>query len=375
MRTMKKRLLFTVLLTAVILVSCKKNELPKSEEPNETAPVFYFKCNVNGVPMKIEAGVDNYYMFPSYYQDKNNLYVYKSELKQVNCSANCGFALSVLINDFQLSQPNVKMDVDNGVKASTYGFADGSLQGLFYTVHLAPRMGDAGDDYLWTFSDGVTVNTREATRSLPANKKYDVKLKYADAGGLCSSELSNVFDLRNPLQTNISMTFDNGLSKFSASTPAGGSYRYTWDFGDGSPVSHLASPDHTFPAQPPPYDYITVLTLIDGNNDTCISKYHVKAASDCHANYTAAFTPYLNPSLLSAVTIQFTDQNGVMYSSADQQQPGSSKFEIVSVEEYKPSDKGEPTKKIRINFNCSFNSSNGPVNITGGEAVIAVSYK
>ena len=45
------------------------------------------------------------------------------------------------------------------------------------------------------------------------------------------------------------------------------------------------------------------------------------------------------------------------------------------INHYKTNNNQESTKKVKIKFSCSFNSDNGPINITDGEAVIAVSYK
>ncbi|MES2678304.1 MAG: hypothetical protein V4635_00400 [Bacteroidota bacterium] len=366
---MKKRLIYT-LLTCVMLSSCKKNELPKNEEEAGT-PVFYFKCNVNGVPMKIEAGKNTYAMQASHFQDKNNLYVYESQLKQATCSGNCSYAMSVQINDVMLRELNAAQEVNSALSVGIHPYNDGVWQPVFYRGLFRAEKDDG--DYLWTFSnDNSTVQGREVEKIFQSAGSCTVKLDYDNIGGLGSESLTKKFKIGSHLQAYIKSTFDASTLKykFSSSTEGDG-FKYLWDFGSNGQSS---SPGPELSFSSPHYNNPT-LTLINSKNDTCVTKYQIRDTSAPNANYISTFTPFLNPKLASAITIGFTDQNGVNYSSANINQPVSSRFEIISVEPYKNNEKNEATKKVKIKFNCSFTSANGPINLTDGEAVIAVSYK
>jgi hypothetical protein len=369
---MKKRL-FYILIACALLNSCKKNELPKIEQNEE--PVFYFTCNVNGAPMRIDAGINNYVMSSSHYQDNNNLYVFKGELKQIGCTNNCGYSLSILINDSKISEFNAATNGDSALTLGKHGFSVGSISSLSYRgLFLSTDDTIFSPEYNWTFSNSMKQQqTKQASMLFDAGEKVQVKLQYTDGSG-CSASLTKDFKVGNPLQVNIlAKKESSGAIKFSTNLPAGNSYKYDWNFGDNTTATDPA-PLHVFPVSLP-LDFITSLTVTTLQGDTCISYYKVKPDYDCKANFTSSFLPLLNPKLASTITVFLTDQNGVAHSSAEMVQPITSKFEIISVTNYMNNERNEATKKIKIRFNCSFNGSSGPLNISDGEAVLAVSYK
>ena len=67
------------------------------------------------------------------------------------------------------------------------------------------------------------------------------------------------------------LTTDSMFNKIGASNYAGPHYLYTWDFGDGSVVSHLANPSHAYAAGGA-YT-ISLTTKIDGWNNLCTQTY------------------------------------------------------------------------------------------------------
>lgn len=372
---MKRTLLYALFAGTLILNSCKKNELPKMEE--QGSPVFYLRCTVNGLPVNIQAGDNGYYMSSSHYRDKNDVNVYKGELRQKDCGGkDCGFSMAVLINDYKFSAPagNEPMDVDNGLKVGAYQFNTGGTAPLYYSADFAPASVMPGGQYQWQFSDNENSTDTAPSKKLFANKVYSVTLSADDPRGGCIISHTNVFKMGNPLQTNIHSTFQAGTYHFSADADLSGTapYKYLWDFGDGTPPSTASNPKHAYASQ----DYYeATLTLIDANNDTCVSFYQVNTVSNCEANFTGKFKPVRNTKALSTITILITDPSGKVYSSSELGQDANSKFEITAVEEFRANENNEPTKKLKIRFNCTLNSSTGPLTINNGEAVIAVSYK
>jgi hypothetical protein len=373
---MKRIILYVLIACTGVLNSCKKNELPKSEETSD--PVFYFKGNVNGVPVIVQAGENGYYMNSSRYLDQNGLYVYRGELRQSNCGNNCGYSLAVLINDYKFSNSNnSSTNVDSGLYTGAYAFTNGSSDPLAYTAVFEAIAQSQSIQNSWNFSNGLgsSPNQDTAMRVLPAGNIYSVTMTSSDFNG-CSASHTNVFKIGRHLQTTVSSEVLSGKHHFSA-IPVGGTgpYTYLWDFNDNSTqkISTLSSPEHVFIPQTAPYN--VKLTLIDALNDTCVSYYQVNTTTACQANFKATFRAVQNVKALSAITIQVTDKNGVVYSSNELNQSSGSVFEILSVEEYKQNERLEPTKKIKIKFNCSLISNIGPITINNGEAVIAVSYK
>jgi hypothetical protein len=381
---MKRTTIYISLLVAAVLFSCnKKKPLPQEEV---TDPVFYVKCNVQGMDLRLEAGQNDYYMHSSFYQDSNNVYVFKGDLKQTNCNNDCGYSLTFLIKDDHVSSPGAPMNVDNAIKPGTYLLGDQVIPGTQQTVSFAPFRSNSGEIYKWTFVEGTTtespVETYSLSKTLQVGKTYSVTLSYEDATGTCSTTHTNVFKAGSPLQTNIKCMRDGNnpdifLYYFNTLNLTGsGSYSYEWNMGDGTAIEHSASPQHIYAQEG---TYITELKLTDTNTqETCRSYYqcNVTNGQACQANFKASFLPVNNTVHPYSVAILLTDPNGKVYSSKDLGiQPQDANFEILSVEEYKANENGQPTKQLKIRFNCTVKNGNSAININNGEAVIAVAYK
>lgn len=372
---MKIPVLF-VLFIALIFTACNKKSLPpKDEEPE---PVFYFKCDIGGYPVDIDAGVNAYYMKSAYYLDSNNVYVFKGELKQKECTDNCGFGLTVLINDYKVSGNN-NMCIDSTLMPTTYQFNDPNIEPLYYTGTFIPRQTTQNVTYKWTFSDGAAWNGMNCTRTLKKNNKYTATLSAKSA---IFNEVihTNVYRIGNPVQTNLNIlqvtpTPSNTFSyKFSTANLTGTPpFSYKWDFGDDN-YSYHATPIHEYTSQ---NLYTTKLTVVDANGDTCESYYQLPVFTGIfgEANFNAYLSPIQNTKALSAITIQVTDPKGAVYSSASLNQAGESHFEIVSVENYTAADSNTPFKKVKIKFSCTVYNGVNSIDIKDGEAVIALTYK
>ncbi|MBA3683485.1 MAG: hypothetical protein H0W73_20315 [Bacteroidetes bacterium] len=372
---MKIRVLI-ILFTALILNACNKKSLPpKDEEPE---PVFYFKCDIGGFTVDIDAGVNSYYMKSAYYLDSNNVYVFRGELKQKECTDNCGFGLTILMNDYKVSGNNT-MFIDSTLVPGMYQFNDINIEPLYYTGNFIPLQTSQNVTYNWTFSDGATWSGPNCTRTLKRDHKYTATLsaKSTTFGDVIHS---NVFRVGNPVQTSINALLAvqpptlNMTYKFSAPNLTGTApFSYHWTFGDGN-FSYDAAPTHEYTA---PNLYTPKLTVVDANNDTCESYYQlpVFTGSFGEANFSAYLNPIQNTKALSAITIQINDPKGIVYSSAPINQSDNSHFEIVSVENYKAADSNILFKKVKIKFSCTVYNGSNFIEINDGEAVIAVTYK
>src|SRR3954467_11166056 len=95
---MKARAIFSVLLITA-LSSCKKKPLP-AEEP--ASPEYTATFYVDGQPVNLAAGVENYSMSPSYFRDSTGTLVFRGDLKPADCS-NCGWTMSFMFRDSRVS--------------------------------------------------------------------------------------------------------------------------------------------------------------------------------------------------------------------------------------------------------------------------------
>ncbi|MBA3665096.1 MAG: PKD domain-containing protein [Bacteroidetes bacterium] len=371
---MKLRYLY-ILFCLAILAGCKKHDLPSNEDSNGE-PVFYIKGEVNGSPVSLQAGVNNYFMYSSHFQQPNNVYVYKGEMKQNACNGPCNYGIAILINDYKISQPNETMKPDSGLHTGHYQFNDGTLDPAGYMGSFTPTFTDPNTTYTWTYSDGITG---PGTRYFNAGQTYSVCLNMNSNG--CVQSHTNEFRVGSPLQANVSATCNWTATpttySFTPYLALGSSQNvsYSWDFADGSAFSSSVTPVHAYIYST---KYYRARLRVSSATDTCYSYYQVPVsvgAPVCHANFNSAFTPVPNTLALSAITVLVTDPSGNVYSTETINQPTGNKIEILSVENYKNNAQNEPTKKVKIKFNCVVKNASGTLNVTNGEAVIAVSYK
>lgn len=149
--------------------------------------------------------------------------------------------------------------------------------------------------YAWDFGDGQTSNDQiqtSHTYTVPAC--YDVKLTVtSDKGCVNTFEMLDFvcmyanpvadFEFSNPDLNSTSTTTALENNSFNGST-------YIWSFDDGSPVSHLFEPTHTFPGpQEGSYEVTLIAISPDGCLDT-VSKI-IQIAQEIVFYVPNAFTP------------------------------------------------------------------------------------
>lgn len=380
---MKKIAIYSALLS-LLLVTCKKpKDLP---EPEVNEPHFYINCNVDGKPLNIQAGNDNYYMNASwYYNDSDSLYVYKANLAK---QTGAGYQITILLNNYKKTDPTVSMLPDSALWKGQHLYDDKNTSGQTQIIRFTPVKSNSSSSatFSWVVTDG-TNTMQYPGGSNGANyyiesicdvgKTYTVDLNYSDGFGTCSADHWNVFKAGSNLQTTITAKRDTSYAelayKFSYTNYYPG-LTCRWDF----PTQTSFSPSPTIIFIPGSTNNIK-LTLTDGTSgETCVSYYQLNATSSppsCDANFTAAFSKIRNLRDFSSVTILLTDPNGVVYSSGELVQPSSSIFQIDDLADYNANEKNQATKQLNVKFDCIVKSGNNEIHLTNGEAKIAVAYK
>lgn len=364
----------------ILIVSCKKRkQLPETEI---TDPHFYVSCNMDGAPLYIAAGNEDYYMNSSWlYSDTNSLYVYTGNLAK---ETGTGYQVTFLINNYKATSAYDVMHADSALKIGEHLYNDKNEEGLIQTVRFKPvKAFPQSKAYSWVVTDGVTsLEYSEYSAISPIlnlGKTYSVSMRYNDGRGVCETSHQNVFKVGNKIQTTVKAIRDVNSHiyryQLSYSTPDyPGNYRCLWQFEDNS-ISEEKEVVKIFEEG----TSIVKLLLTDiATGDSCISYYQINATSlsdGCDPNFVAEFFPIQNTRLFSSVSVLVTDPNGRVYSSEQLIQPQQSKFEIVSVSDYRSNTNGEQTKRVKIKFNCLVKNGTETIHLTNGEAVIAVAYK
>jgi PKD repeat protein len=125
--------------------------------------------------------------------------------------------------------------------------------------------------YRWTFGDGSAL----ATSANPAHSyqtagSYSAQLTISDGTNSATSAVITIKVGNQPPTVHIASDVNTGrpplavaFSSAGSSDPEGQSLTYSWNFGDGSPISNAANPSHTYQNNG---TFAAKLTVSDGVN-------------------------------------------------------------------------------------------------------------
>ncbi|MBL7933661.1 MAG: PKD domain-containing protein [Bacteroidia bacterium] len=370
MKLLTYSLIFALLITSL---SCKKKEYPE-DVVITNAPVYYSRLKVNDLPLTLQAGIDDYYMYSSYKQDSNNVYGFIGELKKSTCD-NCTNSLKIQINDYKTSVFNSPVIADSSFKMGKYGFFAGAKE-LSYSVNFKSSV--VSDEYAWNFGDGTTSTEKDPVHTFIKPGKYNVCLTTRNNNG-CMSTICNVqrVESGNPFKASISVLSSNGNTVVFASSYSGGTapFKYFWSFGDGS-TSTAVNPVCNYKYRG---GYPVSLMIIDSKNDTARANFNAVTQNDmssCATNYSVAnISPVQTNLALSNVAVSWKDASGVEYVSNTGQQSDDAYFEVTSISNGGLNEKGQPTVKLQIRFSCKVYNGNKVIKLTDAETVICVAYR
>ena len=378
-----KRLFLLFAFIFVCALGCRK-EYPVS---TNGTPVFYFNGTVNNEAVSLKAGVNNYYMYSFFTQDSFQVYNFFGELKQNNCT-NCNNSIKFQINDDTTSPINGSTQANSSLTANYYSIQldsaqTGSSTDYIIQFHSLASPADSATNYSWNFGDGATDQTPNPTHTYSHPGYYNVCLTITYSNGLASTICNNV-NIGVPDATCSVTIVDSVLStsliSFSSFQTGPPPYIYALDFGDGNSITGTSSNgfygNHNYNN---PGVYKVCLQLVDANgcnSHVCKNVSTQDFSGGPYTNFDFTVQGVTSNSLsLSNVIIKWTDNSGNVYSSNAVSQPGSSYFQIVSVENYLNNENHQPTKKLHVKFKCNVSNGSNVIPITNGDAVIAVSYR
>ncbi len=365
-----KLVLHSLIVVGILFSSCRKKDFP--ETISDPVGTFYFTGTIDGSPVALKAGLNNYYMY-SGYTGADTFYTYTADLKLKDCNT-CTSALQIKINDNKIHQPGEQYLLDSVLSIKTY-----PIRGYnYYKVKFKSNSNQSANSYRWEFGDGTSSSEADPEHLFGSAGNYSVNLKINTDYG-CQQYISNIeriFDSTSFCR--ISSTNPGGSTKTIAFSTnfVNTAFSFIWDFGDGH-SSNLPQPSHTYAIAG---TYPVKVKVIRGAGDTIYARRNVATLTSpmpCLTNYNiASFTALSMPLLFSKATINWTDELGELYTSdSDFAQPGEAHFKIVSIEDFDKNEKGQPTKKIKVNFSCNVYNGSKVKRITNAEAVIGVAYK
>lgn len=359
-------LLVWIFIVWIVVSGCKKKEETDPYKYQEEEPVFSCGGNFNSLPYTIQAGVDSYYMFTSYFQDTLNLYSFIGTLKKVNCQ-NCT-EITFQINDNQYSIPTGPSNI-NSLSPGNYKYwtdNTGTINNLELEVISVPMTDSIVKSVQWDFGDGHTSTLYSPTHTYDSVGNYTVSQTIQYLSG-CEDKISFPFnsDYTNYCITDIESHVISGDSIYFEAWNDSLTHTYSWKFGDGT-TANTRSVVHRYSKSG---IYTVTLETTDTKSGCKATKVmRIKTPSftqGCIANYVYNLDIVSEPSKTSIITIKWKDSKGVVYSTANVTQPADSYFFITSVEEYMRNENQLRTKKINANFKCYLTDGLNMVPLSG----------
>ncbi|HEY4800706.1 MAG TPA: PKD domain-containing protein, partial [Bacteroidia bacterium] len=157
----------------------------------------------------------------------------------------------------------------------------------------------------WNFGDGATSTAISPSHTYSTSGTYTVNLSAGDANGCTNNTSGVVLVNQTPLanfsaDTTIACSVPFTVNFTNSST---GATNYFWNFGDGSAVSTLPSPSHTYTAIGT-YSVSLIATNSGGPcSDTLVKTSYIKIAPPL------AFFKHLPDSGCAPLTVNFTDSS------------------------------------------------------------------
>ncbi len=391
---MNRNIFYNTFIIIVLAFGCHKVEL----DPADGNPVFSAEAMLDGEPKLWQAGVDDYYMFSSFEKDALDVYTFIGELAKTDSC--CGPSIAFHFRD--LVQRNSKpVDITESLDRDfTYADMTGSdtiwvtvtdtvwLANFDASQSILPQ--GLAPAYLWSFGDGVSGNSSNPGISHTYDSLNDSTTVRLDvvAGSACSSFLQRPLFSNSPSQDcNLDFNWVADTSGITITAQVIGVQPFSYLWSNFSTSSQLNIPLDSINSS----NVSVSVTVTDANGCVVqggISTTYIPGTPTpvCLARFTHTLSPVLVDStyishiiptdslMFSKFTVVY-DSDGIEYRSDRQSQPAASQIRILDVEEYDLNEKGDKTKKLRLNFNCRvWNVVGEFIDIEDGEAVIAVAY-
>lgn len=321
---------FTVAISCTIFSSCKKFELP--EEGERVSSVFYAKGLLNDEPFAMEVDGIASEAISSWSEDSLGVYSYIGKLQNPGCSSQpCGPALEVRIRG--------EKDIDAGIKTGSYAYRHAATD---VTVVVEPEFLGTALSYDWQFNGDSGTNAANEPLVFVIKsdfeKEYPIRLVAHFAGG-CTSVIEDYIYLpSHGCSADIGVTqLDSNHLLFHALPTGQQAYKYSWTFESG-PTASSKEVNYFF-GNPPADGVEDVLLTIEGNG--CVARKRLKQvvnpeSVNCNVNlsyYTYSVPAPASPDL-HTVEVIYTDNQGKTYESRTVEQPGWTRFTILSSEDY-----------------------------------------
>lgn len=347
------------------LGSCSKQVDPPESNGN---PLFTMQGTANGIPFLLQGGVSDYYMFTQTPTLEYGLLALEGKLAKQPCPETCGPSLKIYFRNYTLNSSFVS---DSLFQKGQYVYYNlHNAQHWVYELRTHQRStGNGSPRYDWDFGNNRFSKAAEPVVLFPEGI-YPVTCSAVFPDN-CLSNLTQSIYL-TPSRVGKRADFSvNHLDTFELmfnSIPVNNKAQVTWNFGDGNTatgniVKHRYQTGGVYKVK---------MQYVDGN-DTMEYCQNVKTLNitKCLSNYYFTTSRRMDSLQYKTVVIEWTDKDGIVYSSANSPQENSL-FELQSIEPFQLNNANQQTKKLILKLNCTVSNGIKTIQLNDVKGTFAV---
>jgi hypothetical protein len=187
--------------------------------------------------------------------------------------------------------------------------------------------------------------------TFPVSGVYSVACTALFPGG-CFSDLTQPIYLtpeRVGKSADFTINYTDSFTVLLNGIPVNPSATVKWDLGDGNTTTGTII-KHSYVSGG---IYKVCMEYINGKDTQQFCKnVNTLNVNKCKVNYSYITERIVDSLHLSHVVVEWRDAEGNLYSSGKMDQPQTSEFKVLDVEEYALNESGQKTRKLTVQFSC-----------------------
>jgi PKD repeat protein len=330
----------------IVLAACKRGEEPIEQIGT---PVFSVSGTIDGAPVNLTAGINNYFLFTNFSSDKRDITLFSGTLGPQQCEG-CAPSLSIDIRNYTAASTYTIDSVDHQPRYFFYN-TQKDIEPYYQLSCQAQPVGTGTPIISWDFGNNRYSGETNPVAKFEQAGIYNV-IGSAVFPSNCFSVLSQPIYLtptRVGKHTNFTVNYPDTHTLLFNSLPVDASALVNWDFGDGQQATGTIVA-HTYATR----GLYKVRMQYQKGSDTMVFCKNVNTLDFTSCTHNFDFrTAFVVDSLhLSHVVVKWRDASGTLYSSAGVEQPDYSYFKITEASDYVANEKGNPTRKYTFETTC-----------------------
>ena len=346
---------------------CDPIDVPK---PDSSSPIFQLKATIDGDSLNWSAD-NGFFMETRFEIDSVDVHNFIGVFQEENCLNTCFPSFQLSMRDFQIV-PSNQVNINQAVTQGDYSFFSNQVD----TLGVVPKWtltpiweGDSiqiPDLYTWVLEDGSTFVT-SATESLQfvAQDLNPILLDAIVDNQICNTSITKTISANSTddMQVLITPSIIQGGSILQIQASVSGINQpasYIWDSGETT-SGIIKTLNDTIPISEFHDVCLTVITSSGNTIQKCV-RVTIESApvggadiiGFCQMDFQESFELEVQTGFdslqFSTIVLEYLDENGNSYNSANIKQPINSFFEITSIEAFDNNANNLPTQKI--DFRC-----------------------